>query len=136
MKVVLRLLFLWPLVLGLSSCSKSDSPAAHSSSSKHRTVGVAFETLQTEYWVAGLEAIRAELQRRGITMLEAVADGDASRQLQQVKNFITRGVDGIILVPKDAKTCIPMIRAANEAKIPIVLFNRPADKADVQFTSV
>ena len=136
MKVALHWFSILFLVLGLSSCSKSDSAATASSSARQHTVGVAFETLQTEYWVAGLEAIRAELQKRGISMLEAVADGDASRQLQQVKNFITRGVDGIILVPKDAKTCIPMIRAANEAKIPIVLFNRPADKADVQVTSV
>jgi ABC-type sugar transport system substrate-binding protein len=69
-------------------------------------------------------------------MLEAVSDSDASRQLQQVKNFLARGVDGIILVPKDARTCIPMIRAANEAKVPIVLFNRPADKSDAQSTAV
>ena len=136
MKAALRFLSMLLLAVALGSCGKSDSPAGSSGAGKQRTVGVAFETLQTEYWVAGLEAIRAELQKRGISMLEAVADGDASRQLQQVKNFITRGVDGIILVPKDAKTCIPMIRAANDAKIPIVLFNRPADQADVQFTSV
>jgi ABC-type sugar transport system substrate-binding protein len=35
-------------------------------------------------------------------------------------------VDGIILVPKDSKTCIPAIKAANEAGIPIALFNRGA----------
>ena len=33
-------------------------------------------------------------------MLEAIADGDANRQLEQIKNFITRKVDGIIVVPK------------------------------------
>ena len=120
----------------LAGCGKSDSPVAASGAGKKLTVGVAFETLQTEYWIAGFEAIKAELKKRDITMLEAVADGDASRQLQQVKTFITRGVDGIILVPKDAKTCIPMIRAANEAKIPIVLFNRPADKSDAVSTAV
>jgi ABC-type sugar transport system substrate-binding protein len=89
-------------------------------------IGVAFETLQTEYWVAGFEAIRSECQSRGIKVVEAVADGDATRQLDQVRSFITRRVDGIILVPKDAQTCLPMIKAANEAGIPIVLFNRPA----------
>lgn len=120
----------------LMGCSKSDSPKSTPDGVKQLTVGVAFETLQTEYWVAGFEAIKAELKQRNITMLEAVADQDASRQLQQVKTFITRGVDGIILVPKDAKTCIPMIRAANEAKIPIVLFNRPADKTDAVSTAV
>jgi ABC-type sugar transport system substrate-binding protein len=100
------------------------------------TVGVAFETLQTEYWVAGFDAIKAELAARDIAVLEAIADGDASRQLEQVKNFVTRGVDGIILVPKDARSVIPAIRAANAADIPIVLFNRPAEETDARSVAV
>jgi inositol transport system substrate-binding protein len=99
-------------------------------------IGVAFETLQTEYWVAGLAAIRDELANRRITMLEAIADGDANRQLEQVRNFITRKVDGMIVVPKDSKTIIPMIKAANQAKIPIVLFNRPPDPSDAKSVTV
>jgi inositol transport system substrate-binding protein len=132
---------LWPLLvatlvaLTATGCNKSEDTAA-GPGRKQLTIGVAFETLQTEYWVAGFEAIKAELKKRGINMLEAVADQDANRQLQQVRNFIARGVDGIILVPKDARTCIPMIRAANEARIPIVLFNRPADKSDTVSTAV
>jgi ABC-type sugar transport system substrate-binding protein len=100
------------------------------------TVGVAFETLQTEYWVAGFDAIKAELAERDIAVLEAIADGDANRQLEQVRNFITRGVDGIILVPKDARSVIPAIRAANAAHIPIVLFNRPAGDTDARSVAV
>ena len=121
----------------LIGCGKpqSDAPATPSAD-KQLTIGVSFETLQTEYWVAGFEAIKSELNKRNIKVLEANANNDASRQLQQIQNFITRRVDGIIMVPKDAKTCIPMIRAANEAKIPIVLFNRPADKTDAKSVAV
>ena len=100
------------------------------------TLGIAFETLQTEYWIAGYEAIKADCARRGFKVVEAVADNDANRQLEQVKNFITRKVDGIILVPKDASTCIPMIKAANTANIPIVLFNRPAGKSNAKCVAV
>jgi inositol transport system substrate-binding protein len=121
------------LVTVLAGCNRSTVPAPPGG---RLTIGVAFETLQTEYWVAGFEAIRADLQKRGYTMLEAVADQDANRQLEQVKNFITRKVDGIILVPKDAKTCLPMIKAANAANIPIVLFNRPADKSDARSVAI
>ena len=136
MKTPLQL-FLALLVATLFvGCDQPAQAPTSAGSPKKLTVGVAFETLQTEYWVAGFEAIKAELRKRDITMLEAVSDSDASRQLQQVKTFISRGVDGIILVPKDAKTCIPMIRAANEAKIPIVLFNRPSDKTDAISTAV
>jgi len=81
------------------------------------TVGVAFETLQTEYWVASRNAIEAELKKHNARMLEAIADGDANRQYEQIRNFITRRVDGIIAVPKDAQTIIPMIREANKANI-------------------
>jgi len=128
-------IFSFLLLLGLAACSKPKSTTPVGDS-KQLTVGAAFETLQTEYWVAGFEAVRTELKSRNINMLEAIADGDPNRQFQQVKNFITRKVDGIILVPKDAKTCIPMIRAANDAQIPIVLFNRPADRSDVQSTAI
>lgn len=100
------------------------------------TVGVAFEILQTEYWVASFEAMKDELNRRGITMVEAIADGDANRQLEQIQSFIARKVDGIIVVPKDAKTVIPMIRAANRAGTPIVLYNRPCDRTDAHAVAV
>jgi ABC-type sugar transport system substrate-binding protein len=100
------------------------------------TIGVAFETLQTEFWVAAIDAIRSELDSRGMTMLEAIADGDANKQLEQVRGFIARGVDGIIVVPKDGKSVIPMIRAANEADIPIVLFNRPPDSSSALSVAV
>jgi inositol transport system substrate-binding protein len=69
-------------------------------------------------------------------MLEAIADGDANRQLEQVRTFVVRRVDGIIVVPKDAHTVLPMIRAANHAGIPIVLFNRPAAPSKLRSSAV
>jgi ABC-type sugar transport system substrate-binding protein len=113
-----------------SSCNTT------SSGPKQMTIGVSFETLQTEYWVAGFEAIKSELKKRDIQPLEAIADGDANRQLEQINNFIARKVDGIIAVPKDAKTIIPMIKAANAAGIPIVLYNRPSDQTDARSVAV
>lgn len=129
------LLLLIPLLTFVAGCNKS--PNLSDSGEGKTTIGVAFETLQTEYWVAGFDAIKDELHNRDFEVLEAIADSDPNRQLQQVKNFVTRRVDGIILVPKDAKSCIPAIRAANKAKIPIVLFNRPAaPDADVESVAV
>ena len=127
-------------LLTLAGCGKSETGAAGTATavptSGSLTLGVAFETLQTEYWVAGYEAIKAEAAARGFKVVEAVADNDANRQFEQVRSFITRRVDGIILVPKDASTCLPMIKAANTANIPIVLFNRPAAKSEAKSVAV
>lgn len=117
-----------------AGCAKSSS--LNKDGTKKLTVGIAFESLQTEYWVAGFDAIKAELEQRDIEVLEAIADQDPNRQLQQVKNFVTRRVDGIVMVPIDAKSCIPAIRAANKAEIPIALFNRPAGESDVTTVAV
>lgn len=110
---------------GLSGCGSSDD-SAPTKGAKKKTIGLNFETLQTEYWVAGFDALKAELKKRDMEVIETVADGDANRQLQQIRTLITRKVNGIVMVPKDSKTCLPAIKAANDASIPIVLFNRPA----------
>ncbi len=88
------------------------------------TIGISFETLQTEYWVASSDALKAACEENGLDYLEAIANGDANRQFEQVNNFISRGVDGIVIAPKDAHTVIPVIKAANRAEIPIVIYNR------------
>lgn len=95
------------------------------SENRRVTIGVSFETLQTEYWLASFETLKSELAVRDIDAIPAIADGDASRQLEQVQALIVRGVDGIIIAPKDGATVLPIIRAANVANVPIVLYNRP-----------
>ncbi|NAS10623.1 sugar ABC transporter substrate-binding protein [Poritiphilus flavus] len=87
-------------------------------------IGISFETLQTEYWVASIDALKASCEENELDYLEAVANSDANRQFEQVNNFISRGVDGIVIAPKDAHTVIPIIKAANRAGIPIVVYNR------------
>ncbi|TBL76538.1 sugar ABC transporter substrate-binding protein [Paenibacillus thalictri] len=139
---VLALLLL--AVSVMSGCSDGSAkpgtaaPAANDAAKgkKKLKIGVSFETLQTSYWVVGFNAIKKDIQDRGYDVVEAIADGDSNRQLEQVKNFIAQKVDGIIIVPKDEKTIIPMIKAANDAKIPIVLYNRPPAKTDAVSTTV
>ncbi len=124
-------------LLVVTGCERSEPRGSESATpGQSLTIGVSFETLQTEFWVAAIKAFEAELAKRNIRMLQAVADGDANRQLEQVRNFITRQVDGIIMVPKDARACIPVIRAANQAGIPIVFFNRPPAESDARSIAV
>lgn len=112
----------------LQSCGESgDQPL---------TIGVAFDTLQTEYWVASIKTMEAELNKRGYKMLQAVADNDANRQFEQVNNFIAQGVDGIIIAPKDGQSVLNMIRRCNRADIPVVLYNRPPAKSGTDSVTV
>src|SRR5215472_463932 len=92
------------LVLVNTSCNRT--PRNHS-------IGVAFESLQSEGWVVGFETIKRELAAHNLRAVEAIANSDANRQYEQINTFINRRVDGIIIAPVDAQTVVPMIEAAN-----------------------
>jgi ABC-type sugar transport system substrate-binding protein len=115
---------------------ESSTTSSKDSGKKQLKIGVDYETLQTSYWVSSHDTMKAELKKRGYEMVDAVADNDANKQFEQIRNFIAQKVDGIIVVPKDAKTVIPMIKAANKAHIPIVVYNRPPAPNDGEYVTV
>jgi ABC-type sugar transport system substrate-binding protein len=84
-----------------------------------------FQDLETEFWVAGHLAITTTLSERGVTVLERNAQEDANRQLEQVLDCIAQGVDGIILIPQDGESAVTIVREAQDADVPIAVFNRP-----------
>lgn len=95
-----------------------------------KTVALLFDSLVSPFWVSGLEIMRSKAKASGWTVLEAISNFDDSKQFEQVKSMISKKVDGILIIQTDANAVIPAIRAANEAKIPMVHFNRPPAKND------
>ena len=69
--------------------------------------------------------MKAKAAANGWTILEKISNFDDNKQFEQVKAMIGRKVDGILIIQTDSKAVIPAIRAANEAGIPMVHFNRP-----------
>ncbi|MRX52079.1 substrate-binding domain-containing protein [Paracoccus sp. S-4012] len=85
----------------------------------------AFQDLETEFWVAGHQAITTALQEGGHTVIERNANEDANRQLEQVRDCIAQGVDGIIIIPQDGESAATIVNEAQNADVPIAVFNRP-----------
>lgn len=84
-----------------------------------------FQDLETEFWVAGHKAITETLRDAGINVIERNANEDANRQLEQTRDVIAQGVDGIIIIPQDGESALTIIGEANDAGVPIAVFNRP-----------
>src|SRR5690606_12121301 len=95
-----------------------------------KTIAVLFDGLYSEFWAAGIQIIREDLKKRGFEIMEAISDQDDNKQFEQVRAAIARKVDGIIIVQTDSNAVIPAIKAANEANIPMVHFNRPPAESD------
>ena len=90
-----------------------------------QTVCFAYQDLETEFWVAGHRAMIQSMQEQGVEVIERNANEDANRQLEQVRDCIAQGVDGIIIIPQDGASAITIIGEANSADVPIAVFNRP-----------
>lgn len=58
-----------------------------------------------------------------VTILEGDGEMDPNRQLQLAENFITQGVDAIIIDPTDADGCLGIVQACQEAGMPLVSVN-------------
>ncbi|MGF1476008.1 MAG: sugar ABC transporter substrate-binding protein [Geminicoccaceae bacterium] len=101
-----------------------------------KTIAVLFDGLYSPFWVAGIEAIKQDLEGRGYEMLQAISDQDDNKQFEQVKAMLARGVDGIIIVQTDSNAVIPAIREADKAGVPMVHFNRPPAENDGKSVAV
>ncbi len=89
------------------------------------TICFGFQDLETEFWVAGHRAITQTLRDQGIEVLEYNANEDPNRQLEQIRECISQGVDGIIIIPQDGDSAVTIINEAQANDVPIAVFNRP-----------
>jgi LacI family transcriptional regulator len=75
-----------------------DGAARALTTRRSHTIGAVFPTLSQGDFARATNAIQAELLRLGYTLLLACSEYDFDQELQQVRKFVERGVDGIILV--------------------------------------
>jgi LacI family transcriptional regulator len=75
-----------------------DGAARALTTRRSHTIGAVFPTLSVGDFARATHAIQAELLQAGYTLLLACSEYDLEQELQQVRKFIERGVDGLILV--------------------------------------
>lgn len=79
--------------------------------------------------VAGPAKIAAE--ERGFEFLEGAANGDCEQQVQDVENFVTQGVDAIIVLPLcGVEPLQPVLDQAEEAGIPVIGYSTEVPTGD------
>ena len=108
------------LLAGVGGCFLKRGP-------KTVTIGVSFGDLQSEAAIAEFEAINAELRKRELKVLGAVADGDGNKQLDQIRGFIARRITGMIVSPGRGASAPAILQAASDAGIPVVLLQQTAE---------
>lgn len=83
-------------------------------------IGFAIKTQDSPYFVALVDALYDLTADEGWELSVLDANGDTSKEAQNMETFIAQGVDLIFLDSVDPDACIPSINAAAEAGIGVI----------------
>jgi inositol transport system substrate-binding protein len=90
------------------------------------TIKIGVSMLFDDRWLTSMrEAMEAYgAAQDGVEVTFVDSKEDVAVQLGQVENFITQGMDAIVLIPANTDATDPMTQAAVDAGIPLVYVNR------------
>lgn len=107
----------------------TDDPAAAEveESEDGLVIGFSQVTLASPFYVELRDGAQELAESLGHELIFLDADGDETRQNNDVADLITQGVDVIILNPVDPEAVAPALRDAEDAGIPVVTVDRPVE---------
>jgi len=120
------------LVLAFAACGRKPSGASASGEAKTLTIAVIPKGTTHEFW----KSIHAGAVRAARELgLEVIWKGpqkedDRAQQITVVEDFISRGVDGIVLAPLDDRALMRPVQDAVREKIPVVIIDSGLQGSD------
>jgi ribose transport system substrate-binding protein len=100
-----------------------------------KTIGVSLLTLDNPFFKVIGDHITSEGEKHGYSTVVVSADKDVAKQGNQIKDFIVKRVDAIVLSPCDSKAIVPIIQEANAAGIPVFTVDIPCREPGVEIVS-
>jgi ribose transport system substrate-binding protein len=94
-------------------------------------VGLSLSTLQNPFFTTLRDGAQEAADAAGVDLTVADARDDAQTQANDVQNFVTQGVDVIIVNPVDSAAIVSSIEAANQADIPVITVDRGAEGGEI-----
>jgi len=126
------------MVFGMTACGTKEEPSAPADTSEPAaegeapteeagddkiTVGVNLYYRRDEYYADLESTFKQYGEELGYNVVVTDADGDVPTQINQVEDFITQGVDAILIAVADPEALIPPIQDAVDAGIPVICYD-------------
>ncbi|HET7626795.1 MAG TPA: ABC transporter substrate-binding protein [Bacillales bacterium] len=131
--LAIMMVFSFALAGCASTDSVSDSDASNSNDSGNAgkddgqlVVGFSQMENNNPWRVAETKSIKEEAKKRGIKLVYTDAHSDTAKQVSDVEDMIAKGVDYILLAPREYLGLAPALDAAKKAGIPVILIDREA----------
>ena len=135
MKTPTRSIFLLLLAAFLlAACVKGPESGNTGRSAKQGgpvRIGFSMDTLKEERWQRDKALVEQRCKEVGAECEIQVANGDDAVQTKQCDNFLTKGVDVLIVAPHNGQIAASIVEAAHRQGVPVISYDRLIRNADV-----
>jgi ABC-type sugar transport system substrate-binding protein len=120
------------LALALSACQPAAQPAPaqgsdQSTAKKEYLVAYSQAELVNAWRVTNQKDMENQAKGFGVKLVSVDANQDPSKQLSDVENMLAQKPDCLIVSPLESKASAPVVKMAEEAKVPLVIIDRTID---------
>lgn len=112
-----------PLLVFIAACG--------SATSNSETVGLSLSSMDNSFFTNLDKGVKTEAAKNHYTVIDNNANNDASSQVSQIENMITRKVSVLIINPVSSQGISPVVQQANAAGIPVITLDRSSDSGKV-----
>ena len=98
---------------------------------KNPKIGFSIDDLRVERWSRDRDYFVAAATGLGAKVFVQSADANEQKQIAQIENLISRGVDVIVIVPYNATVLNNAIKEAKKANIKVLSYDRLALNSDI-----
>ncbi len=97
----------------------------------HPKIGFSIDDLRLERWSRDRDHFVAAAEKLDAKVFVQSADANEQKQISQIENLISRGVDVIVIVPFNATVLTNAVAEAKKAGIKVVSYDRLILNADI-----
>ncbi|GGF26956.1 ribose ABC superfamily ATP-binding protein [Halobacillus andaensis] len=134
MKMKMSVIVMGIFLLFMAACSNNETSGEQnesadngSSEQKDLKIGLTLNNLANPFFVSMSEAAEEYADELGAEIVVQAADADLAKQTSQIEDFITQGVDLILLNAVDSEGIAGAVAQADAAGIPVVSVDVGAD---------
>src|SRR5918999_5021443 len=94
-------------------------------------IGFSMDTLKEERWQRDKALVEQRCREVGAQCEVQVANGVDADQIKQCENFLTKGVDVLIVAPHNGQIAASIVEAAHKQNVPVISYDRLIRNSDV-----
>lgn len=129
-KVLAVIIVLMMTSLVFAGCAGTDESKEETGSNTNK-VGLIVSTLNNPFFVSLKEGAEEEAAKNGIDIVVLDSQNDPAKELANMEDLLTQGVDVILINPADSDAVGNAIKMANNKDIPVVTLDRGANAGTV-----